>query len=207
KIDLPFSCLASPLTMSEEKMEMLVDAGMIYLQMGVESGSSDIQGLFNRSRMDNERLMKSFKIINRFKDRMSPPSYDFILDVPYEKEKDKIDSLRLIAQIPKPYRLQPFSLVLYPGTKLYEMAKKDGLIKDEKRDIYEKSYTMSAPSYLNLLMTIAKRGKFPSPLLKLLVSSPVVAILNSGPLKPFFKFLFIGLKNSFRFIKKVAGIS
>ena len=207
KIALPFSCLASPLTMTEEKMEMLVDAGMIYLQMGVESGSSDIQGLFNRSRMDNERLMKSFKIINKFKDRMFPPSYDFILDVPYETEKDKIDSLKLIAKTPKPYRLQPFSLVLYPGTKLYEMAKKDGLIQNEKKDIYEKSYTMRAPSYLNLLMTIAKRGTFPSFLLKILVSSPIVDILNSDPLKPFFKFLFIGLKNSFRFVKKVAGRS
>ena len=91
--------------------------------MGVESGSKRIQELFNRKQMDNERLMKAFRIINKYKDRMYPPSYDFILDVPYETDMDKVDSLKLIAEIPKPFHLQPFSLVLYPGTKLYEQAR------------------------------------------------------------------------------------
>ncbi|HAO94101.1 MAG: B12-binding domain-containing radical SAM protein [Deltaproteobacteria bacterium GWC2_56_8] len=205
KIGLPFSCLASPMTISEEKMSMLVDAGLVYLQMGVESGSKKIQELFNRKQMDNERLRKAFGIINKYKDRMFPPSYDFILDVPYETDADKIESLKLIADIPKPFHLQPFSLVLYPGTKLYEMAKKDGLLHDEKRQIYEKSYTMRAPNYLNLLITLSKNGRFPAPVLKMLVSSPAVDILNSRPLKPLFKFLFISLKSSLRLAKRLTG--
>ncbi len=98
-----------------------------------------------------------------------------------------------------------FSLVLYPGTKLYEMAKKDGLIYDEKKEIYEKSYTMRAPNYLNLLITLSKGGKMPGPLLKLLVSSPIVYILNSKQLKPFFKYLFIGLNSLYQPIKSVIG--
>lgn len=207
KIGLPFSCLASPMTISEEKMAMLVDAGLIYLQMGVESGSERIQELFNRKQMNNERLRKAFAIINTYKDKMYPPSYDFILDVPYETDEDKIESLKLIAEIPKPFNLQPFSLVLYPGTKLYDMAKKDHLIEDEKKQIYEKSYTMREPSYLNLLITISKSGKFPGPLLKLLVSSPVVSVLNSKPLKPLFKYVYAGLKIAYRLLKRVTGRS
>ncbi|MEK7772714.1 MAG: radical SAM protein, partial [Deltaproteobacteria bacterium] len=205
KIGLPFSCLASPMTITEEKMDMLVDAGLIYLQMGVESGSRRIQELFNRKQMDNERLMKAFRVINRYKDRMFPPSYDFILDVPYETDEDKVESLKLIADIPKPFHLQPFSLVLYPGTKLYEQAKKDGLVRDEKKEIYEKSYTMRSRNYLNLLIRLSKNGRFPSPLLKLLVSSPAVDILNSRPMRPFFKTLYAGLQTSFRLAKRLAG--
>ncbi len=205
KINLPFTCLASPMTISEEKMDMLVDAGLIYLQMGVESGSSRIQELFNRKQMDNERLMKAFRIINKYKNRMYPPSYDFILDVPYETDADKIDSLKLIAEMPKPFHLQPFSLVLYPGTKLYEMAKNDNLIVDEKRQIYEKSYTMREPSYLNLLMTLSKNGRLPSPLLRFLVSSPAVDILNSKPMKPMFKSLYVGLRSSYKLAKRLTG--
>ncbi len=205
KIGLPFSCLASPMTMSEEKMALLIDAGLIYLQMGVESGSRHIQDLFNRSRMDNDRLKKAFDIINKYKDRMFPPSYDFILDVPYETDSDKIASLRLISEIPKPFRLQPFSLVLYPGTKLYEMAKKDHLVKDEKKDIYEKSYTMREPNYLNLLMTLSKGGRFPAPLLKLLVTAPTVNLLNSRTMKPLFALLYLGLRNSYRFAKGISS--
>ncbi|MBI5642830.1 MAG: B12-binding domain-containing radical SAM protein [Deltaproteobacteria bacterium] len=205
KINLPFTCLASPMTISEEKMELLVDAGLMYLQMGVESGSAKVQELFNRKQMNNEKLRKAFNIINRYKNKMYPPSYDFILDVPYETDADKIDSLKLIAEIPKPFQLQPFSLILYPGTKLYEMAKADGMIQDEKKQIYEKSYTMRAPSYLNLLITLSKNGKFPSPVLKLLVSAPVVDILNSKPMRPVFKSLFIGLKATYRMAKRLTG--
>lgn len=205
KIGIPFTCLASPLTVTEEKMEMLVDAGLIYLQMGVESGSARVQELFNRKQMNNERLKKVFHIINKYKDRMYPPSYDFILDVPYETDEDKIESLRLIAEMPKPFHLQPFSLVLYPGTKLYDLAKGDGFIKDERRDIYEKSYTMREANYLNLLITLSKNGKFPSPLLRLLVSPPFVNILNSRPMKPIFRFLYIGLKKAYKMTKKIIG--
>jgi len=205
KINLPFTCLASPMTISEEKMEMLVDAGLIYLQMGVESGSKRIQELFNRKQMDNERLMKAFRIINKYKDKMYPPSYDFILDVPYETDADKIESLKLIAEIPKPFHLQPFSLVLYPGTKLYEMAKNDNLIEDEKKQIYEKSYTMREPNYLNLLMTLSKNGKFPSMLLKILVNTPTVNILNSRPMKPLFKSLYVGMKSAYKLAKRLTG--
>ena len=207
KIGLPFSCLASPLTVTEEKMKMLVDAGLIYVQMGIQTGSAKVQELFNRKSMSNEKVMQAVRIINRYKEKMFPPSYDFILDVPYETEQDVIESLKLIAQFPKPFQLQPFALVLYPGTKLHEMATRDGLVRDERKEVYAKSYTMREPNYLNLLMTLAKGGRFPIPLLKLLVSSPLVEILNSKPLKPFFKWLYRFLEVTYKLLKKVLGKS
>lgn len=202
KIGLPFSCLGSPLTVTEEKMELLVDAGLIYLQLGIESGSRSIQELFNRKNMSNDVMMKAITTINKYKDRMFPPSYDFILDVPYETDADKIESLRFIAGLPKPFRLQPFSLVLYPGTKLYQMAKADGIISDDKSEVYAKSYTMRAPTYLNLLMTLAKDGRFPGPLLKFLVSGPVAGVLNSRLMRPFFKYFYVGLKQGSKLARK-----
>ncbi|ODS35781.1 MAG: B12-binding domain-containing radical SAM protein [Candidatus Altiarchaeales archaeon WOR_SM1_86-2] len=200
-IQLPFSVLASPLTVTGEKMELLIDAGLVYVQMGIETGSSKIQELFNRKTMSNEKMMSAIKIINKYKATMAPPSYDFILDVPYETDDDKIESLRFISHIPKPYHLQPFSLVLYPGTRLYEMAKEDGFIEDERRQIYSKSYTMREPSYLNFLITLAKGGRFPSPLLKFLVSAPAVKVFNSKPMKPLFRYLFIYLKGGYHLLK------
>lgn len=205
KIGLPFSCLASPLTVTEEKMELLIDAGLIYLQLGIESGSSSIQALFNRKSMSNDVMLKAVRIINRYKDRMFPPSYDFILDVPYETDEDKIESLRFISRLPKPFRLQPFSLVLYPGTKLYQMAKTDGIVNDEKKEIYSKSYSMRVPTYFNLLMAFAKGGRFPAFLLRFLVSRPVVSIFNNKTMRPVSKYLYIGLKQGYRFFKKLLG--
>ncbi len=198
RIGLPFSCLASPLTMTEEKMDLLIDAGLIYLQMGVQSGSVKIQELFNRKSMTNEKMLKAMHIINRYKDRMVPPSYDFILDVPYETDADVIDSLRFIARIPRPYRLQPFALVLYPGTRLHDMAHQNGMIQDEQKDIYGKSYTMRKPTYLNFLFTIARTGKVPSWMLRILVSSPALLCLNNKMAAPLIGFML----RSGRWIKK-----
>jgi radical SAM superfamily enzyme YgiQ (UPF0313 family) len=205
KIGLPFSCLASPLTVTEEKMALFVDAGLVYVQMGIQTGSSRIQELFNRKQMTNEKILQAVRTINRHKDRMFPPGYDFILDVPYETERDVIESLQLIARLPKPFELQTFTLVLYPGTKLHAMASKDGLIRDERKEVYDKSYTMRVlePNYLRLLLALSKGGKFPSRLLKILVGSPLVEILNSRALRPFFRLLFRLLKAIRDFPKKL----
>jgi len=86
---------------------------------------------------------------------------------------------------------------------LYQMAKADGIITDEKKQIYAKSYGMREPNYLNLLMTLSKGGHMSSLLLKLLISNPVVKILNSKPMKPFFRYLDKGLRGTSHLIKKL----
>lgn len=190
RIGLPFTCLGSPATISREKMDALVEAGMVYLQMGVQTGSPRIQALFNRQAMGNDKMLAAMAVINAYKDRMLPPSYDFILDTPYETMADRLDSVRFIARIPKPFRLQPFSLVLYPGTKLAAMAAADGLLTDERRDVYRKSYTMRQPDYINFLIVAAKGGRFPSRLLALCASDPVARVLASRPFAPLWRLAF-----------------
>lgn len=205
KIGLPFTCLASPLTVTEDKMAALIDAGLIFVQMGIESGSRRIQEIFNRKQMSNERMMNAIRIINKYKDRMFPPSYDFILDTPYETDEDKIHTLRFISEMPKPYRLQPFSLVLSPGTKLYEMAKTDGFIGNEKLEIYAKTWAMREHNYFNLLITIAKNGNLPSFLLKFLISRAIVILLNNKLIRPHFSFFYIVLKRIYGTVKRLLG--
>jgi len=202
RIGLPFSCLISPLSVTIEKMSMLVDAGLIYVQMGIESASPRIQQMFHRGHMNNQRNMNAIRIINRFKESMFPPSYDFLLDVPGETDEDRIQNLNFISHIPKPYQLQPFTLILYPGTQLHEIAKKRGLITNEYKDIYNKTYTMHERNYLNLLMSLSKGGKVPGFLLRLLIRSPMIDIFNSKTLRPFFKVLYDILKNSKQILKK-----
>jgi len=187
KINLPLCCLASPLTVTEEKMSMLVDAGLLHLQMGVESGSSKIQELFNRKFMSNERVLKAVKIINKFTDRMVPPSYDFIIDIPSETDKDKSDSVKLIAEFPKPFHLNIFSLVIYPGTKLFEMASKNGSMKTGMYS--SRFFGTREANYFNILIALSKNGRFPSSLLKFLASTPVVYVLNNRFTKPLIKLL------------------
>ena len=205
RVGLPFTCLGSPATITREKMEALVDAGMVYMQMGVQTGSPRIQALFNRQAMGNDRMLAAMAIVNAYKDRMLPPSYDFILDTPYETLEDRLESVRFIAKIPKPFRLQPFSLVLYPGTKLAAMAAADGLLADERRDVYTKSYTMRRPDYVNFLILLAKGGRFPSRLLALCAAGPVARVLSAGALSPLWRLAFAVAGPAKRLLKKLLG--
>ncbi len=184
KISLPFSCLISPMSVTREKMAMMVDAGLIYVQMGIESGSEKMQQLFNRKMMHNVKMMEAIHIINEFSEQLYPPSYDFLLDVPGETDQDILDSLKFITEIPKPYRLQPFELIPYPGTEMFTLAMKQGLIQDEHKQIYNRSYTMRKPTYLNLLFALCRKGRFPHILLRLLISKPALFLMNNKVVRP-----------------------
>ncbi len=203
RIGLPFSCLVSAISITEEKMAMLVEAGLIYVQMGVESGSKKMQHHFQRGHIDNRRMLEAMTIINRFKEKMFPPSYDFLLDVPGETDDDRIKSLRFIAAIPKPYRLQLFKLILYPGTHLYNLAKEQGLIKDERREIYNSTYTMYKKDYLNLLFTLAKGSRMPSALLQIAIAPPVLKTFNSPVLRPIIAAVYGMLRTVYRTVKLI----
>jgi radical SAM superfamily enzyme YgiQ (UPF0313 family) len=205
RIGLPFTCLGSPATVTREKMDALVDAGMVYMQMGVQTGSPRIQALFNRQAMGNDKMLAAMAVINASKDRMLPPSYDFILDTPYETLEDRLESVRFVAKIPKPFRLQPFSLVLYPGTKLAAMAAADGLLTDERRDVYTKSYTMRRPDYVNFLILLAKGGRFPSRLLALCAATPVARALSARMLAPLWRLAFAVAGPAKRLLKRLLG--
>ncbi len=150
-IGLPFFCLGSPLTITEGKLEALTDAGLFGLQMGIQSGSRSIQKLYNRP-ISNERILKTARTINRFRDRMIPPTYDFIIDNPFESRSDVLETLALIRRLPKPRRIQLFSLVIFPETKLYRHAIEQGKVMDKFMTGYEKEYHKREAGYLNLLL-------------------------------------------------------
>lgn len=147
---------ANPLSMKRDKMEMLVNAGMKEIRMGIQSGSEETNKLYERGHT-NEKVYNAVSIINEFKDKIQVPRFDIILNNPYENEEQVIESLTFLATLPAPFRLSLYSLVLYPGTALYEKAKLDGFVGDEQEEIYNKIYKYSGSdekSYLNDLFIL-----------------------------------------------------
>ncbi len=184
KVGDPFYLLGSPGTITEEKYAALVDAGLHCIQMGIEHGSTRIQKMFKRSTMGNDKILKSAEILAKYADRTAPPQYDLIYDLAYETLEDKLDTLRLVAKLPKPYRLQVFSVIYYPGTSLHTLAVRDGLVNDEKAEIYDRMFFERHDSYTNTLLFLARTGKFPSPLLEALIDRRVVDVMTSDYMAP-----------------------
>jgi len=186
EIGLPFQCLAGPTTITDEKMKLFVDAGMKNIQVGMQAASQRILRLYERP-TTLEKMKEATRIIHKYIPRIHPPIYDFILDNPYEEKKEIIETLRFIQGIPKPFFLQIFSLVFFPGTKLYEVAMRDDLIKDPMKDIVQKQYNLREINYINILFSLLGHG-FPKWLTALLLNPFVVMIMDNKIFNRIYRF-------------------
>lgn len=131
KIGLPYVCYTSPNTCREDKLKALLDGGLYRLQMGIQTGSERINKEIYERNINNELVIRSAEIINKYKERMAPPDFHIIFCNPYENEKDIIQTIFLLQRLPVPFILTAFQLGLLPASALYEKARRDGLLNND----------------------------------------------------------------------------
>lgn len=188
RIRLPFFCLGSPLTITEIKLEALLGAGLYGIQMGVQTGSRRIQEIYQRP-IPNSKVLEAVHLLHRYRDRMVPPSYDFIIDSPWETSNDLIETLQLIRQFPRPYRLQLFSLVIFPETLLYHKARSENLLDDAGEPRLE--YHKRKATYVNLVLGLY-RHNLPKIFLDLLSHPLMVRLFHRKSMNVVYRFLYAG---------------
>jgi len=150
KIKLPLMITgATPSTLRRDKLDVLVDAGLSEMRMGIQTAGERTKVLYKRPH-SNEEVEKAAIMVNDHKDKVTA-WYDIILDSPWDTEEDSIETLMFLSKLPTPYKLTLFSLVFYPGTDLYKKAKADGIVKNDVDDIYRRHYHGCRPTYLNNL--------------------------------------------------------
>ena len=103
EIGMPFRAQCSPATINEEKYAALIDAGLCFTELGIQTGSAETMRMYKRG-MTNEQLLKAVNIISKYKDYIQVPDYHFILDNPWESTEDVMKGLRLVYPAPS---LQP----------------------------------------------------------------------------------------------------
>lgn len=185
KIGLPFFCLGSPTTLREKKLQYLTEAGLRYFEYGIQTGSQRTKKVFNRP-FSSEQVLHETRLINSFKDKIPLPFYDFILDNPWENVEDQLETLDLIMQIPKPYHLALASFRYFPGSCIYEDAKKEGIISTASKEIYIGEFTHLRSSYLNLLIILYGYYNVPRKVVRFLSSPKLVKIFNRQVFRHFF---------------------
>jgi len=130
KVGLRFKCLADPKTVDDEKIRLLVDAGCTDIIIGIQGVERVNREVYHRNQTDKE-VLRASEIINQYKDKLTV-MYDVITCNPYEESEDIISMIRLLQKIPKPYFLSVNNLVFFHGSKLYEKAMEDGIIKSNE---------------------------------------------------------------------------
>ena len=174
RVGLPLSCLGSPLNVTEEKLGLLVDAGLSAIQMGVQTVSENGKKAFRRN-IPTTKLKAAIGTINKFSSRLLP-IYDFIIDNPYETKEDVLENLRFILTIPRPCHFHMFSLLFLAGTYLYQKGIEDGLI-EESEENYVQVYRNYCIRYLNIVFMLVNVNT-PRVILRILLCRPMVFIFE-----------------------------
>jgi len=177
EIGMPFRAQCSPATINEEKYAALIDAGLCFTELGIQTGSSETMRMYKRG-MTNEQLLKAVNIISKYKDYIQVPDYHFILDNPWESTEDVMKGLRLVCTLPPPYNLLPSSLIFYPGTEFYHKALEDGFVSDEYKEVYRASFHAPRGNYLNFLFFLALFNNMPKGVVQMLGSESMVRRFN-----------------------------
>jgi len=173
-VGLPLQITGVTSDITREKLVPLLDADLVSVRMGIQTGAEHTKKLYNRHH-SNEKVEKAVRLINEFKNKISCPGYDIILDNPWETEDDLIETLMFLSKLPTPYKLILYSLTFFPGTELYELAKKDGIVKDDLKDVYRKYFGACKKTYFNklffLLNEYTMRGERISPKMMFLLTN------------------------------------
>jgi hypothetical protein len=127
EVGLPFECLAHPARISERKLDLLTKAGLFRVRIGIETGSELTKKEIYNRHVSNEVVNRAISILG--KSPYISPVYFFIYANPYEEREDILETLRLIAKLPKNSTIQAFELIFFPGSMLYDRAISDKLIE------------------------------------------------------------------------------
>ena len=122
-------------------MEILLDAGQVALNLGVQSGSQRvIDEVYNR-KISLTQVSKAIKDVAPYTDtRDLTIIVDFIIDNPYETKDDIMQTYNFLLDLPPSLKPNLFFLSFYPGTPIYQRAIEDGFTKESDVENF-RSYT------------------------------------------------------------------
>ncbi|MFZ5955048.1 MAG: B12-binding domain-containing radical SAM protein [Nanoarchaeota archaeon] len=187
KVKMRFKCLGDPKTITEEKINLLIDAGCTDIIIGIQGSELTNKEIYHRNQLD-EDVIRAAQILNKYSNKLTV-MYDVITCNPYEKPIHIISLIKLLQKLPVPYFLSVNNLVFFPGSKLYQRAREDGSIKTEKDSAYHLNYwdrkahilLKRKNIYLNLILNLMRGsvtekrfGMLPRPLLLYLTREDVI---------------------------------
>ena len=131
-IKLPFTIWSHPGMLDEQMLKKLVQAGLVEVIMGIQSGSPHIRrDVFNRKE-SQEDIVEATRAIAAA--GVFWASYDFMLQHPFESLTDLKETYFLAKQLHGRFELQLHGLNFLPGTDIVPMAVKAGYFTAEEMD-------------------------------------------------------------------------
>jgi len=125
RVGTPFWCNQKPDIFDARRAKLLKKAGCVRVHMGVECGNGRIRKEVLGRDISDEQIVEAFRIAKTF--GMKTVSFN-MLGLPGETEKELLQTVRLNRKI-KPDWLLYSIFHPFPGTELYEVCLRKGLVK------------------------------------------------------------------------------
>ncbi len=142
-VDLPFWCYTHALHADFETLELLRDAGLRRVTLGIQSGSQRIlKEVFNRP-VPNRKVIESARTLERIGLEYN---FDLITNTPFETEQDCVDTLELLLSLPRVrFDFGLSKLSIYPNTAVerFYLERKPQSLSDATYGFYNKLYLLS----------------------------------------------------------------
>lgn len=129
EVRIPFQCAQHPNMVNKEILQLLKDAGLERVEVGVQSGSERIRKEYFERPVSDKRLLQNSWLL---KQMGIVPFYDFIVDNPFETEEDRRKGLDFLLKFPRPFHLHVFSLIYFPNTVISKRALSAHLISEDQ---------------------------------------------------------------------------
>ena len=181
-INIPFWCQFFPTTTNEEIAQLLKKAGVADMTMGVQTGSQEFRTRYYERFGTNEQIVKAAQILHKNNINCA---FDLIMDNPLETDYDRRETLKLLLNFPRPFRLQTHTLTYFSSAKYTQTLLDKGLIsRKDIEDEKPKSYESWTPSldlrrdntnlFWDNLYYMTSRKYFPRKLIILLSNSKIL---------------------------------
>lgn len=134
EVGLPFVVRMSPSVVTLKRIEMLKEAGLAYVTMGLEASGRLNKKLFHRHETRKSYLKAAHIVL----DAGLYLSTDILIHNPYEKEADLRELAETLNALPRPnWGVVGLSLTPFPGTALYDRCVRDKMLDRFSTDAYD----------------------------------------------------------------------
>lgn len=165
EVRIPFAVFGViPNYVRDDKIAVLLDAGLNRVRMGIQSGSQDMLDFYQRP-TPLPRIHEATKILNKYHKYMIPPAYDIILENPVETPEDTRATLDLLYEMPRPFTLNIYALRIIPNTQLAKDIEAKGLDVPSIETSYHSAYQ---PTLGNVLVFVLPVWRMPQRIFRVL---------------------------------------
>lgn len=145
----------NPASITADKIGALIEGGLVRIKMGFESGSDEVLKKFRRP-VSTGQLRRATEVLARFGGRMVAPSFEMIVDNPFETTEQLYQTVDFLDRTPGPFTISLFSLQFMPGTALSAEVRDYSVVEEHMEKEYMFSYRPTALNNLISLFAIVK---------------------------------------------------